>query len=561
MNSVTPGLRIAQTGLALGKFDFRGYELTKNLLAAVIGISCIISVPAAAQVAVDEQMLERDLTILAADDMEGREAGTPGYDRAAGYVAGRMAALGLEPAGDNGTYFQAVPLREYAHDAEGNGLEINGLAELDYGDDYVLSGGPRVQSGTFSAPLVFIGYGLQVDGRDDLAGVDLDGAIAVRISGAPETLDRAEANRQRSTLAQRLSERGALGVLLLHTPKLAEDFPWSSLSRIGASSRSMTWLSPDGEAESDEADLLVTGYLSPHLSHSLLAGLDFDYADVASAEASEAAMMPSFAIKRRARVNFSSAFEDIESPNVIGLIPGTDPALADQYVIISAHLDHVGVRPTEVQGDDEIYNGALDNAVGVASMLEVARLLVETPPARPVLVVALTAEEKGLLGSAFHAAHPTVPVEHLAANVNLDMPVITYDFSDVVAFGAEHSNLYPQVLAATEVYGLEVSPDPQPEQNFFTRSDQYSYVRAGIPAVYLDLGFGNGGEEAQGVVFAEHYHRPSDEVDLIDWDALYRFTGVNYLIARNVANMAERPAWNAGNFYGVTYGGPMQDAD
>ncbi|MEL1249785.1 M28 family peptidase [Aurantiacibacter gilvus] len=537
--------------------------MTYRMFVAAVGLllSLGLSVTAAAQVAVDEAKLERDLTILAADDMEGREAGTPGYDRAAGYVAGRMAALGLEPGGTDGTYFQQVPLREYAHTAEGNTLAINGLGELEYGEDFVLSGGPRVQSGTFSAPLVFIGYGLQMDGRDDLAGVDLEGAIVVRLTGAPENLDQAEVNRQRSTLEQRLSDRGALGVLLLHTPKLDEDFPWSRLSRIGASSRSMTWLSPDGEAESDEADLLVTGYISPHLSRTLLDGLDFDYTDVAIAEATDEALLPSFAIKRRARVSFSSEFADIVSPNVIGLIPGTDPDLADQYVVLTAHLDHVGVRPTETPGDDEIYNGALDNAVGVASMLEVARLLADNPPARPVLVVALTAEEKGLLGSAFHAAHPTVPASHLAANVNLDMPVITYDFSDVVAFGAEHSNLYPQVLAATEEYGLEVSPDPQPEQNFFTRSDQYSYVRAGIPAVYLDLGFGNGGEEAQGIVFAEHYHEPSDEVDLIDWQALYRFTGVNYLIARNVANMAERPAWNAGDFYGLTYGGPMQDAE
>lgn len=552
---------MAQTGLALGKFDFRGYELTKYLLAAAFGISCLISVSSAAQVAVDEAMIERDLTILAADDMEGREAGTPGYDRAAGYVAGRMAAMGLQPAGTDGTYFQQVPLREYSHTADGNTLSVNGLGELDYGEDFVLSGGPRVQSGTFSAPLVFIGYGLQTEGRDDLAGLDLEGAIAVRLSGAPENLGQEEANRQRSTLAQRLSDRGALGVMLLHTPNLAEDFPWSRLSRMGSSSRSMTWLSPDGEAETGDADLLVTGYISPHLSRNLLNGLDFDYTDVATAEATDEALLPSFAIKRRARVSFSSEFEDIESPNVIGLIPGTDPDLADQYLVLTAHLDHVGVRPTDAVGDDEIYNGALDNAVGVASMLEVARLLRDNPPARPVLVVALTAEERGLLGSAFHAAHPTVPASHLAANVNLDMPVITYDFSDVVAFGAEHSNLYPQVLAATEEYGLEVSPDPQPEQNFFTRSDQYSYVRAGIPAVYLDLGFGNGGEQAQGIVYAEHYHQPSDEVDLINWDALYRFTGVNYLIARNVANMAERPAWNAGNFYGLTYGGPIQDAE
>ena len=180
---------------------------------------------------------------------------------------------------------------------------------------------------------------------------------------------------------------------------------------------------------------------------------------------------------------------------------------------------------------------------------------------RPVLVIALTAEEKGLLGSSYNAANPTVPAGQVVANVNLDMPVITYDFADVVAFGAERSNLYPQVVAATEQFGLTLSPDPQPEQGFFTRSDQYSYVRAGVPAVYLDLGFANGGEEAQGLVFDNHYHEPSDEIELIDFDALERFTAVNHAIARNVANMDETPAWQPGDFFGTTFGGRIIGAE
>lgn len=537
--------------------------MTKNLFAAAAGISLAVSfsLPVAAQVAVDEEMLERDLNILAADDMEGRQTGTPGYDRAAGYVAGRMAAMGLQPAGGNGTYFQPVPLRRYSRSETGNELAIGGLDALQSGEHFILSGGPRVQSGSFEAPLVFIGYGLDIEGRDDLAGLDLEGAIAVRVYGSPPGIDSEEAAHSASSLSRRVSERGGLGVMLLHTPALGEIYPWERLVRVITHRSSMTWLSPDGEAETSNANLLVTGYLSPELGRQLLAGQDFDYDALAAAEASEEGMPAGFALGHTAQVSFASEFEDISSPNVIGMIPGTNPALAEQYVVLTAHLDHVGIEETEEEGDDEIYNGALDNAVGVASMLEVARLLTEEPTARPVLVVALTAEESGLLGSAYNAAHPTVPAGQLAANVNLDMPVITYDFSDVVAFGAERSNLYPQVVAATQEYGLALSPDPQPEQGFFTRSDQYSYVRAGIPAVYLDLGFGNGGEEAQGIVYENHYHEPSDEVGLIKWDALYRFTGVNYLIARNVANMVERPMWNAGDYFGVTFGGPMQDAE
>ena len=194
-------------------------------------------------------------------------------------------------------------------------------------------------------------------------------------------------------------------------------------------------------------------------------------------------------------------------------------------------------------------------------MIEVARLLQETPARRPVLVLALTAEEKGLLGSAYNAANPTVPADQVVANVNLDMPVATYDFADVVAFGAERSTLYPQVEAAAEEHGLKLSPDPQPEQGFFTRSDQYSYVKRGIPAVYLDLGFANGGEEAQGIVYGEHYHQPSDEIELVDFNALERFTAVNHAIARNIANMEETPAWLPGDFFGTTYGGRIAAQD
>jgi Zn-dependent M28 family amino/carboxypeptidase len=428
---------------------------------------------------------------------------------------------------------------------------MEGLA---HGTDYVIDGTAQQESGSFSAPLVFIGYGLDIPGRDDFAGVDLQGAIAVRVSGSPSGLGSEEAAHVRSTLNQRLSERGAIGVLLLYTPRQAARFSWERAAASWSEGTSLTWVGPDGRAHASGPNILATGALSPDASRALLAGMEFDFDDLIAAEATEERLLPSFALGRTAEVAFASHFERIDTPNVIGMIPGSDPELAGEYVVLTAHLDHVGIQPTEEEGDDEIYNGALDNAVGVASMLEVARLLTLEPPRRSVLVIGLTAEEQGLLGSSYNAAHPTVPADQVVANVNLDMPIVTYDFSDVVAFGAERSNLYPQVVAATLEYGLALSPDMQPEQGFFTRSDQYSYVRAGIPAVYLDLGFGNGGEAAQGVVLEEHYHEPSDEIGLIDWAALHRFTGVNYLIARNVANMAERPLWNHGDFFGRTFG-------
>lgn len=510
---------------------------------------------------VDRAALERDLQILAADDMEGREAGTRGHERAAGYVAGRYAAMGLEPAGDNGTYFQHVPMRRYERAEEGNSLSFEGLGELEMFGDYIVSGTAQQESGSITAPLVFIGYGLDIPGHDDFAGVDLAGAVAVRVYGGPEGLNSEESAHFRSTLNQRLSDRGAIGMLMMTTPKLEEIYSWERLVEVSSHDSSMTWVGPDGRAYSGGPNILASGYLSPEVSRELLDGLDFDYDDLIEAEATAEAALPSFALGQDVTINFASHFEDIDTPNVIGMMPGSDPEVADEYVILTAHLDHVGVQPTEEEGDDEIYNGALDNAVGVASMIEVARLLKDNPPRRPVLVIALTAEEKGLLGSSYNAVNPTVPADQVVANVNLDMPVITYDFSDVVAFGAERSNLYPQVFAAVNAHGLVLSPDPQPEQGFFTRSDQYSYVRRGIPAVYLDLGFANGGEEAQGVVFDNHYHEPSDEIELIDFSALVRFTAVNHTIARNVANMEETPAWYQGDFFGEAFGGRIMEGE
>ncbi len=532
-----------------------------NRFAALAGaaLSLSLAIPAFAHDMADQDVLERDLTILAHDNMEGREAGKRGYERAAGYVAGRMAALGLEPAGDNGTYFQSVPMLEYDRAESGNTIEIAGQGDLVLFEDVIITGTAQQQSGTIEAELVFVGNALDMPGRDNFEGIDLEGKIAVRAYGAPEGLNTEQAAHMRSSVLQRLSDHGAVGSLLLFTPRLADRYTsWESLVERSLHGGSVTWVGPDGLPYSSAPKVLATGYLSEELSRALLDGEDFDFDDLVAAE-EDGEHLPSFALGRMARIAFNSEFAHFSAPNVIGMLPGSDPAYADQYLILTAHLDHVGIQPTEEEGDDEIYNGALDNAVGVASMLEVVRMLGEEPPRRPVLVIGLTAEEKGLIGSSYNAAYPTVPREQIAANVNLDMPVITYDFSDVVPFGAERSNLYPQVLAATEEYGVELVPDPQPEQGFFTRSDQYSYVKAGVPAVYLDLGFGNGGEEEQNKVYENDYHEPSDEIDLIDFPALVRFTSLNFAIARNIANMDDRPMWNRGDFFGTVFGGPMAD--
>lgn len=515
-------------------------------------LAIAIATPVSAQ-EVDGEALRRDVTVLASDSMEGREAGTRGHERAAGYVAGRLAALGIAGGAGDGSYFQEVPMLRIDGDLSRTSLAIDGLGDLTMLEDYTLSGTAQRESGSVEAELVFVGYGLDLPGRDDLAGVDLNGKIAVRAYGGPRTLNSEEAAHYRSTIGARVSERGAVGLLLVWTPLVEGVQSWNRAVEGARHASTMTWVKPTGEAYSTAPGLLFTGSLSAETARALLAGHEFDYDGLLAAEQTAEALVPAFPLGRTARVSFASTFTRLSTPNVVGLVPGTDPVLKDEYVVLTAHLDHLGIQPTEAEGDDEIYNGAMDNAVGIASMIDVARMLREHGPRRSVLVVAVTAEEKGLLGSSYNAANPTVPAASVVANVNLDMPILSYPFADVVAFGSDHSTLSAPVAAAAGEFGLTFSPDPAPEQGFFVRSDQYSYVRQGVPAVNLDLGWANGGEAAQEAFLSGHYHQLSDEVDLVDFAQLERFTAVNYAIARNVADLPQRPVWNPGDFFGETF--------
>lgn len=240
-----------------------------------------------------------------------------------------------------------------------------------------------------------------------------------------------------------------------------------------------------------------------------------------------------------------------KAPNVIGMLPGSDPVLKKEYVVLSAHLDHVGVDPVQV--GDKIFNGAMDNASGVATMLETARAFAQSKqrPKRSILFVALAGEETGLLGSSYLARHPVVGDGKVVADVNLDMPILLYDFQDVIAFGGEHSTMGEVTARAGARMGVTVSPDPMPEEDFFERSDHYSFVKAGVPSIFLMTGFKNGGEKAFRTFLAKNYHKPSDQIDLpFNWEAGAKFARLNYWIAREVADAAEAPRWYEGNRYG-----------
>jgi len=346
--------------------------------------------------------------------------------------------------------------------------------------------------------------------------------------------------------------------VVIYTDSFEKVLPFERLKHmLNASYSSMTWLEPDGTPFSSAPNLRAGAVLSLAGAHKLFERTGHSWDRILEAAESEAGIVDRAELGVDARIRVESRHRNLTSHNVIGILPGSDPELAGEYVILTAHLDHVGIKPTEEADDDEIHNGAMDNASGISVLLEVARLLREEPPRRSGVFIALTAEEKGLNGSGYFARNPTVRRDGMVATVNLDMPIMTYAFTDIVAFGAERSTLYQPVKVAAESHGLELSPDPVPEEGLFTRSDHYNLVKQGVPAVYLKPGFKNGGEQAQSEFRKAHYHEASDEAQLVDLDALRRFTEVNAEIARNIADMPERPVWNAGDFFGETFDGPM----
>jgi Zn-dependent M28 family amino/carboxypeptidase len=269
--------------------------------------------------------------------------------------------------------------------------------------------------------------------------------------------------------------------------------------------------------------------------------------------------LPGFELPGELRMRQSSLHESISSPNVAAYLRGGDPLLSDEFMVYTAHLDHIGELAGEQHGD-AVNNGALDNASGVSVMLETARLFTgREAPRRSVLFLAVTAEEKGLVGSEYFAQNPTIPREQLAGVVNLDMPLLLYDFGDVIAFGAEHSTIGDAVQQAADQAGVELTPDPFPEQNMFVRSDHYRFVQQGVPAVFLVTGTTSiDGTTDTKTIFEgflkDHYHLPSDDLNLpINYHAAARFTRINFGIGDIIANQLERPRWREGDFFGDTF--------
>ncbi len=496
----------------------------------------------------------------------GREAGTPGYDEAARYVAARFEQLGLEAAGDAGEWFQTVRLRSVTRDLEAASFVVTDARgqgqSLVHMQDYIIGRSMAAPAFEVSGPAVFVGDGVVAPeiGRNAYADVDVRGKIAVMFTDAPEGLD-GEASaylRSRSHRLDAAAEEGAVGVVFLQSAAASRRWPWARL--IANPSRpAMTWVRRDGEGAYDGKAIGATATLSKAGAEKLFKGSNYEFEALRRIADAKDVDALSFPIGKSITLRGASTFEEMVSANVAGIVRGGDPVLSREVVVLTAHLDHEGVADAgapRVAGEDLINNGAMDNALGVATMLEVAtRFARETPPRRSVLFLAVTAEEKGLLGSDYFAHHPSVDRAAIVANVNLDMPLALFDFEDVIAFGGERSTLGEVVEQAAASMGVRVIPDPIPEQSIFTRSDHYSFVEQGVPSVYVFIGFGNGGDAVFSAFMRDHYHRPSDDLSLpIDYDAATRFAALNYQIARLIADSETAPGWREGDFFGERFG-------
>lgn len=534
---------------------FPEWAVAAGLLAAAACAS------APAETTTPAGRIRADIAFLADDAREGREAGTRGYDAAADYVVRRMEEAGLQPASHAG-WRQEVPMRSSVRVADAARFSIftgSAASDLVPLDDFMIGRAFAAPSVSVTGPLVYVGYGVVApeDGVDDYKGLEVAGRIVVAFFGAPPAMD-AERHAYYSDADVKLKAaeaRGAVGFVTLMTKIDAERGDWArAAARIGAIG--MTWVGPDRAPFAAAPGVKAVAALSAQGAAKLFAGEKESYAALAAEEAKGKGAPKGFALAKTATVAGAFVLGDLSSANVIGVIEGADPRLRDEVILISAHLDHLGVIADAKPGADAVNNGAIDNAAGVATLVEAARMFEAAGerPRRTVAFVALTAEEKGLIGSDYLARHPAFGGKRVVATVNLDMPVALYPFTDVIAFGAERSSLGPVIAGEAAGMGLKLSPDPMPEENIFVRSDHYSFVQQGAPAVFLMPGFANGGEAAFEAFLKDHYHQPSDDVSLpIDYRALARFTELNFRIARRLANDDRAPSWAEGDFFGEMF--------
>lgn len=455
--------------------------------------------------------MESHMRFLAADELMGRRTGESGSLVAARYIAEQFRRYGLNPAPGQSSFYQAVPLEKMG--ATGSGTIVVGTDSLQAGKDWILMSGAK---STLDAPLVYAGFGLEdaSKGWDDYKGLDVKGKIVLLQSGSSEATSPGEivtASDQKRRLA---AQKGAVAVIELFKAPV----PWTFVSKYFAGDRIA--LAPDGTPAT--------------LPHAWVNGQEAKFTKM---------------LRAVDRVKFQTAgrgVQIVDSYNVVAYIEGTDAVLKDEYVLLSAHYDHVGVGKQGGQAytpDDSIFNGARDNAFGTVSLLAAAEALAQKPPRRSVLLVALTGEEVGLLGSKYYASHPLLPLNKCIFNLNTDGAGYN-DTSVLSVIGLDRTGARAEIEAASKAFGLDVVADPAPEQGLFDRSDNVSFAKLGIPAPTITPGFREFDDELK-----KNYHQASDNPETIDFTYLLQFSQAYAYATRLIADRAKAPQWSKGDKY------------
>jgi Zn-dependent M28 family amino/carboxypeptidase len=513
----------------------------------------------------NEEAIRAHIKFLSSDLLEGRGTGARGGEIAANYIAAQMEALGLKGAGANGSFFQPVSLVGVKADPNTK-LVIsgrNGKESFKFADDYVAFTGAQTDEVDVDADLVFVGYGISAPEQrwNDYKGQPSDyrGKILVMfVNDPPATTEepnlfggKALTYYGRWTYKyEEAARRGAAGVILLHTDQSA-GYPWSVVRTSNGA-----WRFDIARNPGDNTPVLnVRSWVTDAAARKIMK-LDGRDLDDLRAKAAARDFQP-IALNLKGKINLKSELKRVQAPNVAGILPGRDAKLRDEYVVYSAHWDHLGVGAPDKTGDT-IYNGAVDNASGVASVLAIAEALRKLPPAqrprRSSLFLFPTAEEQGLLGADWYSKHPLVPLEKTAANVNLDSMNVLGTTHDFIPLGAERSTLKAVVEAVARERGMRVSPDARPEQGSFYRSDHFPFAKVGVPSISLKEGndyVGRSkewGEEQFQAYNTAHYHQPSDEYsDTWDFRGMLQEAEIAMSIGRRIADMEQMPRFNPGD--------------
>ncbi len=515
--------------------------------------------------AINEENLKATTSYLADDARNGRRVGSSGHEDAAKYVAERFEEIGLQPGGEDG-WFQQVPLVNATIDAENSGAILHadsGDIELEWVKDTVVFPDPIREKSQVRAEVVFVGFGIHAPelGYSDYDGIDVEGKIVATFWGGPETFPQPELAIYSSAdiKAAELVSRGAVGQLMLWDRREEEKQDWDDYYDGYPKKPLLSWENKSGDASRYFPQRLGLAGLSRASAEKLFEDSPITFEDALDAAEEFRPMSTSLGVE--VTLYQKTQHERYSSPNVVGILRGSDPQLTNEFVVFSAHLDHIGTKESE-EGDT-IHNGFYDNAVGIAVMLESARALskLTVAPRRSIVFLATTAEESGLLGSDYFVNNPAVPDASIVANVNVDLPMFLFPMNTITTWGAERTSFDAAAAAEVALEGFEARPFPYPgEEGDINRSDNYSFAKQGIPFVWMMEGVGSSDATVDGLArinafYDDHYHQVSDDLSQpVHWDTARRFARACARITRRIAMEDDAPTWKEGDFIGEKFG-------